>query len=111
MGTVFLAASACFSVCVCVCVCVCGLSGSSPCAARFCSLVNHARLTRTLSFCLKPQLFDGVFTCLTQAGAKAKKDASWDTWFGPMAINLRQLMHVNLLYNSSAQPNTAVVAE
>jgi hypothetical protein len=63
------------------------------------------------TFCLKPQLFDGVFTCLTQAGAKAKKDASWDTWFGPMAINLRQLMHINLLYNSSAQSNTAVVAE
>lgn len=39
-----------------------------------------------------------------QTTAKAK-EASWDTWLGPMAINLRDLMHINLLYNAS-EPRT-----
>jgi len=31
---------------------------------------------------------------------KHKHDkGSWETWLGPMAVNLRELMHINLLYS------------
>eukprot|EP00281_Chroomonas_sp_CCMP1168_P003838 CAMPEP_0206257646 /NCGR_PEP_ID=MMETSP0047_2-20121206/25463_1 /ASSEMBLY_ACC=CAM_ASM_000192 /TAXON_ID=195065 /ORGANISM="Chroomonas mesostigmatica_cf, Strain CCMP1168" /LENGTH=54 /DNA_ID=CAMNT_0053684269 /DNA_START=48 /DNA_END=212 /DNA_ORIENTATION=- len=53
-------------------------------------------------------MFD-FYTMLKQTSGAAKQE-SWDTWLGPMAINLRDLMHINLLYNAS-EPRTAVVSE
>jgi hypothetical protein len=60
-----------------------------------------------------------------------QQKGSWETWLGPMAVsldmnfcmiprlvtllglqvNLRQLMHINLLYNASENNPTAVVSE
>lgn len=64
----------------------------------------------SLSLSPCPQLFDGIHTILKEKGGKSAKNVSWDTWFGPMAINLRQLMHINLLYNASEHSPTAVLA-
>lgn len=50
--------------------------------------------------------FVPVLTRLENVQTTGKaKEASWDTWLGPMAINLRDLMHINLLYNAS-EPRT-----
>jgi hypothetical protein len=34
---------------------------------------------------------------------------SWETWLGPMAVNLRELMHINLLYSANTGAPSAVV--
>eukprot|EP00293_Proteomonas_sulcata_P016628 CAMPEP_0184290520 /NCGR_PEP_ID=MMETSP1049-20130417/2734_1 /TAXON_ID=77928 /ORGANISM="Proteomonas sulcata, Strain CCMP704" /LENGTH=46 /DNA_ID= /DNA_START= /DNA_END= /DNA_ORIENTATION= len=39
-----------------------------------------------------------------------KDKGSWETWLGPMAVNLRELMHINLLYSAPGQ-QPAVVSE
>jgi hypothetical protein len=40
---------------------------------------------------------------------KPPSKGSWETWLGPMAVNLREYMHVNLLYSANTGSPSAVV--
>ena len=40
-----------------------------------------------------------------------KEKSTLESWLGPMAVNLRDLMHINLLYNATSTTPTAIVSE
>jgi len=83
-----------------------GFSGAAKGSRRRARVEEECEVLGTHSdWCPSVQMFHS----LTMLKEDKHDKGSWETWLGPMAVNLRELMHINLLYSANTGAPSAVV--